>query len=120
MIAFNYNGVVALGEHGAIPGRFRHFRISPKLHGEEKTLRKRPFGIDPLAFASIPSPFAHADYFLAVVFVRALGPDRFPFIDIEAETRLSDGNALPRERTQMHFDAALRRVVSHNVPELRQ
>ena len=60
------------------------------LHGEEKILGEGPFGVDPLAIAAITGPLAHLDYFLWIVFVRAFGPNRFAFAQVEAETRFAE------------------------------
>src|SRR5271155_5313975 len=90
------------------------------LHRKEKVLRELPFGMEPLLGAAVSGPFAHANHFLWIVFVRTLRPNCFILAQVDAEAGLADGDALPGGGAEMHLDAPLRCAVAHHVFETRE
>src|SRR5580658_1607473 len=69
------------------------------LFRDQQILSERPLLVHPLAFASEPRPLPHLRCFTNPVFVRALRPDRFIFIQRHAKPRCGYLNALPACRT---------------------
>src|SRR5439155_16584504 len=93
-------------------------KISPgrlsRLSHPQQTLRERPFGIDPLYFASEAGGFGDRAHLVGQEFVTALRPDRLPFLQLNREIAV-DGNGLLRSGPQMHFDALFGFVVTRFV-----
>ncbi len=79
------------------PQPFRKLAIffSSLLIGDQKILRKCPFGIDPLRFAQESRAPSDARNLLDTEFVAGFRPDRLPFSEGAGEVRGPNRHGLP-------------------------
>src|ERR1700733_14515003 len=106
------------GRPGFGPNAVAH--SSGCLDGKKKALRKRPFGVKPLAAPAIPRALAHLRNCLRIVFMGAFRPNSFAFPQKEAEAGLAKCDSLPNRGPQMHFHAPLGFVIPHGVFDARE
>src|SRR6516164_2367970 len=82
------------------------------LLGDPQIIDKRPFLIDPLAFASKTCFLRDPQQLGVGVLVARLGPNGFPETKGNRHTRHADADFLRPERAQVHFDALCLAVVN--------
>ena len=76
--------------------------------------------VDPLCFAAETARLRHTQHVRAGVFVAALGPDSFAFLEDHRQIRFFYGDPLPALGSQMHFDAARDAVETGHMFEIRE
>src|SRR5215510_15146394 len=93
---------------------------SRPLLDNPQILGEGPLLVGPLGFAAEARARRHFDRLGWRILVRAFGPDGFAFFEANAQAGAGDVHTLTLERTQVHFDAALRDVPKSLVGELLQ
>src|SRR5439155_3746651 len=83
----------------------------------QQAVREGPLRIRPPSRAPESRRRRHAVHFIERVLVRALRPDAFALADRKVEPGARDGDVLITERSQVHLDPPLGRVVARLVTE---